>query len=851
MKRVAYLALVSLMLMVLLVPVVSTQETRGPKIDILRHTVIRSPDAQLQAMQDGEVDVLTQRTRPTDIDSLSENCYTITSTHGFHICFISFNVRPDQSYRRPEINYWPLADVNFTHALAHSVNKLEILAGNWVKTPLDSMVPPIYGGWRSPEVDPHPFNLGDPLANTVYPDDHSTCGILRYGGYHFVDADNNGIVTTPDYWTMPNGEPLPQMEVFSPTCEVDPQKAWVVFRWLADCSSIGLVSTDQNGHSGLTQSPREFSPYITDVYEYADFDAYIVNFKLNRFPDYLYDWFHSSQDSLSFLGAYNAFGVNDPTLDGLLETLKFSLDHQEKLQACYDAQEWLADPNNIHGVPVLPVYTMDYYDAFNPDLKGIVKSPGFGAGDGGCVALKEPNGPSPFWTYLNIHWELGVEPSALNWCLSDEPERLNPLHAGTTSAWEIMDRVFDPLIMVNPYTHEDIPWIAESWEITQTPTGMDVTFHLRNDVYWQDGNLYTAYDAEFSLEFLRDNQIYKYKSAWEHIVDVEVINDYAFTVHSDATSQFLIYDWAVLAALLPPPVWADWNGRPLIEILARDLSMEPGWNGQTPTNLFGTGPFVFDYYDPVGMAGELHANRLYFKTTAEIQDQLAEMRHRVGNVNYPGSYYESVYNAKGIGVDDYITIVDIALIGRAYHTWSFEQWGVGWGLYNPDADINGDGVVDTRDMATANFFWGLNYHYSPFPPGPSGRPKVKVVAPTAAIKVGEQFTVDIVIKHVEGLNTYEFTLSWNPNLLRMISVVGGGFISEEGVELATITDTDYTYVGDLLGPTTQSGSGTLATITFECLGKGKVTLDLSSRLFDITLNSMPHKDIDGVVRQRP
>lgn len=225
--------------------------------------------------------------------------------------------------------------------------------------------------------------------------------------------------------------------------------------------------------------------------------------------------------------------------------------------------------------------------------------------------------------------------------------------------------------------------------------------------------------------------------------------------------------------------------------------------------------------------------------------------HEEGNVNYPGSYFESVYNEKGIGVDDYITIVDIALLGRAYGTFSWQlPWGVGSGLYNPDADIEEDGVVEGRDLALITWHYGLNYHYSPFEAVP-GRPRVKAVAPKSAIQVGQQFTVDIDIVHVEGLNTYEFTLRWNPNLLMMISVVGGGFISEEGEDLydRSIIGEDYLYVGDL--GETQSGSGTLAKITFECLDKGKTTLDLSSRLFDVNLNSMPHKDSDGVVKQRP
>jgi hypothetical protein len=225
--------------------------------------------------------------------------------------------------------------------------------------------------------------------------------------------------------------------------------------------------------------------------------------------------------------------------------------------------------------------------------------------------------------------------------------------------------------------------------------------------------------------------------------------------------------------------------------------------------------------------------------------------HEEGNVNYSGSYFGPVYNALSMGVDSYITIVDLALYTRAFGTESWEPWGVGWGLYNPDGDINGDERVDMRDIIICSQHWGLNYHYSQFTTV-SGTLQVEVEVPHKPVQVGDQFTVDIKIMQVTGLNTYEFTLSWNPNLVGLISVVGGGFISGEGEDVLPIIGAFYLYVGDTLTtePLTQSGSGIFAKITFECLGTGKATLDLSSRLFDIDLNSMPHKDFDGTVKQR-
>jgi peptide/nickel transport system substrate-binding protein len=656
MRKIAFLALVSLISTVLFAPMASAQ-VYGPKIDVLRNKVIIGPDAQIEAMQTCNVDVLTGLTRTGDIEKLEGEGFTITHTLGFYISFIGFNLRN-----------WPLSDVNFRHALAHSLDKETIVAivGGYIKLPIDSWVIPAHGGWVNPDVIGHLFNLGDPFDDTVYDPETGayadTCSILRYGGYIFVDADNTQTVTPPDYWKK-DEQPLPEIYVLTPTIEEDPQSFEIIAFWIADLATVAI---------DLIHEPVPSNFLWSRVYNERNFDVFIIGFHLDRFPDHLYNWFHSSQD---LPGGGNCFGVHDPVLDGLLETLKFSLDHTAKIEACWAAQERLDDGNQEWGLPGLPLYTMSYFDAFKPGLLGIVNSPGYGADN--------------MWTYINIHWPVtSPQGGTVAWCVKDEPDIFNPL-SGNAYAWKFMDKVFDPLMAVNPYTLEDIPWIATDWEVVTTPIGMDVTYYLRNDVYWQDGLQYTAWDAEFSLEFIRNNTIPKYKPAWQNITDVEVIGDFTFTVHANVTSQFLIYDWAALAALLPPKVWADWNGQPLEQILARDLSTEPGWNGVTPTNLFGTGPFVFQFYDHVLLYGDLWANRNYFLTTTEIHDLKVEMFHRVGDVNRDG----------------YIDIFDLSLIGLSYGCFSWMP------CYNPDADLNEDGVVDGRDLAILTWHFGDQREY--------------------------------------------------------------------------------------------------------------------------------------------
>jgi hypothetical protein len=262
-------------------------------------------------------------------------------------------------------------------------------------------------------------------------------------------------------------------------------------------------------------------------------------------------------------------------------------------------------------------------------------------------------------------------------------------------------------------------------------TGMKVLFWLRQEVFWQDGNEYTADDAVFNWLFLRDNQIPRYMSSWENIVDVSTVGPechphFKFVVYLNTTSQFLIYDLAGLSALLPPWTWAQWDGQPLPAILAYDPTTDTSPNsvpidhwyyieyepcgipmstgplfgdrdiaGQpiaAVTNLYGTGPFIFEYYDPVGMYAEEHANREYFMPTIKITAEKREMFHAIGDADWDGE----------------VGIWDLSMMGASYGYFSYET------VFDAQADVNQDSVVDMRDITFLAFFWGELMEY-PYP----------------------------------------------------------------------------------------------------------------------------------------
>ncbi len=670
----------------------------GPEIEVLQMPIIRAHDDRLIAMQSGQAHVWTDLIRHGDIEALAAAGFTVTSDAGFHMGYIGFNIRPlsqqwaDPDHtipRRTDTTIWPLADVAFRHALFHCYDQETMLASTfgYTVTAMQSLVPPALGGWVNPGLRTHPYNPGNPFTSVA--GEHSSCGILKAAGYVFVDADSSGTVTRADYWTI-GGVKMPHMKLWTSTMECgfsNPLGNW----FIADLKKIGLAATVWNGFSGLEHYPAEFAEYIDKVYS-GLFDAFMLFWSLGRFPDYLYSLCHSSQicgPAPDEKGLGNAPGINDPEIDAAVETIMFSLNNVDRLAATYEAQERLYDPEVCdQALAYMPLYSRTYFNAFNPDLEGIIKSPGFGSNNE--------------WTLLNIRWTLGTERytpderTLLKWILLETPVNLNPF-SGTRYSWDIMSRTIDGLLDMNPYNHEDVGAIAYDWDIVATPTGpgaMEITFHLRRGVFWQDGKPYTADDAKFNWMFLKNNQIPVYADTWQPIQNVVVIDDYTVKVVLSETSQYVSYYLAETAAMLPPPVWSWLDGKPLTQI----LSYSPSTNTTKPTDagpwfgtpqgpktqLYGTGAFVFDYYDQAGQIAQLHQFSGYFRNSDNIHAQKVEMFWAAGDVNRDGTVWAD----------------DLGRVGVQFGRFWFEP------EYDPDCDFNQDGVIDIFDLSTVSFHFG-------------------------------------------------------------------------------------------------------------------------------------------------
>ena len=129
---------------------------------------------------------------------------------------------------------------------------------------------------------------------------------------------------------------------------------------------------------------------------------------------------------------------------------------------------------------------------------------------------------------------------------------------------------------------EPRPYLAESWEVSEDDTS--VTFRIRQDVFWHDGEQTDAHDVAFTYRTVTNPETaFPNAAFWNHYVPgeegVEVIDDFTVRIRMEPHSEFLDPFRAV--AILPEHLLGD--------VPPSELKQHP-YGSVCPV---GNGPFVF------------------------------------------------------------------------------------------------------------------------------------------------------------------------------------------------------------------------------------------------------------------
>lgn len=180
---------------------------------------------------------------------------------------------------------------------------------------------------------------------------------------------------------------------------------------------------------------------------------------------------------------------------------------------------------------------------------------------------------------------------------------LNPHLASGGHESQTISPVIEPLLHIDadanlvPALAAEVPSL-ENGGVAED--GMNVTYGLREDVVWSDGEPFTAEDVRFTWEYITHPETPSTSVAtYRPIADVEIVDDYTVTIHfSEPTSAWFV------------PFSTGFGGGILPRHLLQDYV---GANAQeAPFNLqpVGTGPYKVAEFQP-GDTVSFEINELY------------------------------------------------------------------------------------------------------------------------------------------------------------------------------------------------------------------------------------------------
>ena len=300
------------------------QYVEGPYSESTIYSIYGSQDAAVLALKKGDIDFMLNPlglSKGLQEQLTGEDGLTTLENASDGLRYLGFNFRKA-----------PMDNRAFRQAVATLIDKEflvdTVLQG--VAIPIYTMVPEGNGAWYNPDV---PL-IGKGLTRQERIG--RAVELLKEAGFTWeteprVSEDGNFVEQQGEGLKMPNGEPVPAMEVLAPSPGYDPLRStfaiWIE-RWL---SEVGIP---------LRANLTGFNVIVDKVFNQQDFDMWILGWGLSAFPDYLEAFFHSRHSDLE---EHNPGGYSNPEFDRLADELLAETDLEAARQQVFEMQAFLAE----------------------------------------------------------------------------------------------------------------------------------------------------------------------------------------------------------------------------------------------------------------------------------------------------------------------------------------------------------------------------------------------------------------------------------------------------------------------------------------------------------------------------
>jgi peptide/nickel transport system substrate-binding protein len=158
-------------------------------------------------------------------------------------------------------------------------------------------------------------------------------------------------------------------------------------------------------------------------------------------------------------------------------------------------------------------------------------------------------------------------------------ENYNPL-IPSSDLYGTLGLLYETLTFFNRMGGTQTPMLASSYEMNSAATS--VTFHLRPNVFWSDGQPFTSADVKFTLELLQKYPALDTNGLWQTISDVSAPDNTTVIVNLKHSAQPFIWYLAGQTYIVPQHIWSTIS--------------DP--TKYTDTNPIGTGPVTLKSFTP-------------------------------------------------------------------------------------------------------------------------------------------------------------------------------------------------------------------------------------------------------------
>jgi ABC-type transport system substrate-binding protein len=322
----------------------------GPYVKSVQYIVYSDQNAALLALQKGDVDyVLNPSGLSKGLADQVKNDpnLNVIQNPSLGFRFLAFNTRRA-----------PMGDVAFRQAFATLIDKefvtQSILQG--VAYPVNSFVPVSNTAWYYNDVTKWGYKT-DGTGMTREERVNTAINILTKAGYTWQGGKkptwdkDNGQVVPGGALIMPNGKPVPMLELMAPSESSDPLRSTFTLWIQTWADEMGIpVKAKLTG----------FNVIIPKVFSEQDFDIFMLGSSAGIFPSYLRDFWHSDQ---AVPGGNNAGGYTSQEFDTLSDQLLTCESYDTCRDIANQIQKLVAND-----VPWIALFDTGIYEAYSKNL---------------------------------------------------------------------------------------------------------------------------------------------------------------------------------------------------------------------------------------------------------------------------------------------------------------------------------------------------------------------------------------------------------------------------------------------------------------------------------------------------